>query len=124
MSNKKNKNKNKNKNRTKQIGEKTLKLQDLQDFTVGEIVEQSKRVDQENQDNESVLDKYIRQHRGEIEEAKSKNLDDFIQNEREQIATPDVHSTEGTDNTTELKGTLTSSSEEEKQSVELSEESN
>lgn len=121
MSNKKNKNKNKNKNRTKQIGEKTLKLQDLQDFTVGEIVEQSKRVDQENQDNESVLDKYIRQHRGEIEEAKSKNLDDFIQNEREQIATPDVHSTEGTDNTTELKGTLTSSSEEEKQSVELSE---
>ncbi|WP_313309557.1 cell division site-positioning protein MapZ family protein [Lactococcus taiwanensis] len=121
MSNKKNKNKNKNKNRTKQIGEKTLKLQDLQDFTVGEIVEQSKRVDQENQDNESVLDKYIRQHRGEIEEAKSKNLDDFIQNEREQIATPDVHSTEGTDNTTELKGTLSSSSEEEKQSVELSE---
>ncbi|MGY3735885.1 cell division site-positioning protein MapZ family protein [Lactococcus taiwanensis] len=121
MSNKKNKNKNKNKNRTKQIGEKTLKLQDLQDFTVGEIVEQSKRVDQENQDNESVLDKYIRQHRGEIEEAKSKNLDDFIQNEREQIATPDVHSTEGTDNTTELKGTLSSSPEEEKQSVELSE---
>lgn len=121
MSNKKNKNKNKNKNRTKQIGEKTLKLQDLQDFTVGEIVEQSKRVDQENQDNESVLDKYIRQHRGEIEEAKSKNLDDFIQNEREQIATPDVHSTEGTDNTTELKGTLSSSSEEEKQSIELSE---
>ncbi|QSE76355.1 hypothetical protein JW886_07795 [Lactococcus taiwanensis] len=121
MSNKKNKNKNKNKNRTKQIGEKTLKLQDLQDFTVGEIVEQSKRVDQENQDNESVLDKYIRQHRGEIEEAKNKNLDDFIQNEREQISTPDVHSTEGTDNTTELKGTLTSSSEEEKQSVELSE---
>lgn len=119
MSNKKNKNK--NKNRTKQIGEKTLKLQDLQDFTVGEIVEQSKRVDQENHDNESVLDKYIRQHRGEIEEAKSKNLDDFIQNEREQIATPGVHSTEGTDNTTELKGMLSSSSEEEKQSVELSE---
>ncbi|QDK71638.1 hypothetical protein [Lactococcus protaetiae] len=79
-------NKNKKNNNQKQIGEKTLKLQDLKDFTVGEIVEQSKRVDQENQDNESVLDKYIRQHRSEIEEAKSKNLDEFIQNEREKLS--------------------------------------
>ncbi|KZK08374.1 hypothetical protein AB996_0271 [Lactococcus cremoris] len=92
--NKKNKNKtknnntNKNKNNQKseqQIGEKTLKLQDLQNFTVGEIVEESKRVDKENEENESVLDKYIRQHRGEIEDAKNKNLDEFIQSEREQI---------------------------------------
>ena len=54
--NKKNKNKNKNNNTNKnknnqkseqQIGEKTLKLQDLQNFTVGEIVEESKRVDKE-----------------------------------------------------------------------------
>ncbi|MCT0498341.1 hypothetical protein EFL48_05330 [Lactococcus cremoris] len=89
--NKKNKNKNKNNNTNKnknnqkseqQIGEKTLKLQDLQNFTVGEIVEESKRVDKEN---ESVLDKYIRQHRGEIEDAKNKNLDEFIQSEREHI---------------------------------------
>ena len=48
--NKKNRNKNKNNNNNKpkneqQIGEKTLKLQDLQDFTVGQIVEESKRVD-------------------------------------------------------------------------------
>ncbi|MHA3997638.1 cell division site-positioning protein MapZ family protein [Lactococcus cremoris] len=92
--NKKNKNKNKNNNTNKnknnqkseqQIGEKTLKLQDLQNFTVGEIVEESKRVDKENEENESVLDKYIRQHRGEIEDAKNKNLDEFIQSEREHI---------------------------------------
>lgn len=88
--NKKNRNKNKNNNNNKpkneqQIGEKTLKLQDLQDFTVGQIVEESKRVDKENEENESVLDKYIRQHRGEIEEAKSKNLDEFIQAERTNI---------------------------------------
>ena len=94
--NKKNKNKNKNNNTNKnknnqkseqQIGEKTLKLQDLQNFTVGEIVEESKRVDKENEENESVLDKYIRQHRGEIEDAKNKNLDEFIQSEREHIET-------------------------------------
>lgn len=72
----------KEKKAKKQIGEKTLKLQDLKDFTVGEIVEQSHRVDQENQENESVLDKYIRQHRGEIEEAKNKNLDEYIHQER------------------------------------------
>ena len=92
--NKKNKNKNKNNNTNKnknnqkseqQIGEKTLKLQDLQNFTVGEIVEESKRVDKENEENESVLDKYIRQHRGEIEDAKNKNLNEFIQSEREHI---------------------------------------
>ena len=92
--NKKNKNKNKNNNTNKnknnqkseqQIGEKTLKLQDIQNFTVGEIVEESKRVDKENEENESVLDKYIRQHRGEIEDAKNKNLDEFIQSEREHI---------------------------------------
>ncbi|WP_270331493.1 cell division site-positioning protein MapZ family protein [Lactococcus lactis] len=91
--NKKNRNKNKNNNKNKpkneqQIGEKTLKLQDLQDFTVGQIVEESKRVDKENEENESVLDKYIRQHRGEIEEAKSKNLDEFIQAERTNIEVP------------------------------------
>ena len=90
MSNKNKKNKNNNTNKNKnnqkseqQIGEKTLKLQDLQNFTVGEIVEESKRVDKENEENESVLDKYIRQHRGEIEDAKNKNLDEFIQSERE-----------------------------------------
>ncbi|MCU5753660.1 hypothetical protein OBG91_09185 [Lactococcus lactis] len=65
-----------------------MKLHDLQDFTVGQIVEESKRVDKENEENESVLDKYIRQHRGEIEEAKSKNLDEFIQAERTNIEVP------------------------------------
>lgn len=91
MSNKNKKNRNKNKNNNnkpkneQQIGEKTLKLHDLQDFTVGQIVAESKRIDKENEENESVLDKYIRQHRGEIEEAKSKNLDEFIQAERTNI---------------------------------------
>ena len=42
-------------------------------------------IDKENEENESVLDKYIRQHRGEIEDAKNKNLDEFIQSEREHI---------------------------------------
>ena len=79
------------KKKEKQIGEKTLKLQDLDGFTVGEIVEQSKRIDQENLENETALDKYIRQHRNEIEEAKSKNLDEFIQAEREKLA-PKVES--------------------------------
>lgn len=69
----------------KQIGEKTLKLNDLKDFTVGEIVEKSNRVSKENFENETVLDKYIRQHRGEIETAKSKNLDSFIHSERAKL---------------------------------------
>ncbi|MCT1179632.1 cell division site-positioning protein MapZ family protein [Lactococcus lactis] len=87
MSNKNKKNRNKNKNNNnkpkneQQIGEKTLKLQDLQDFTVGQIVEESKRVDKENEENESVLDKYIRQHRGEIEEAKSEKLQEVSKEE-------------------------------------------
>ncbi|RZI48883.1 cell division site-positioning protein MapZ family protein [Lactococcus kimchii] len=84
---KKNKNKNKNNKNKQQIGEKSLKLQDLQELTVGEIVEKSKQVDKENEENESILDKYIRQHRGEIEEAKSKKLDEFIQSERQSLGT-------------------------------------
>lgn len=72
----------KKKNKEKQIGEKTLKLNDLNDFTVGEIVEKSKRISKNNDENETVLDKYIRQHRGEIEEAKGKELDQFVKVER------------------------------------------
>ncbi|MFC4652159.1 cell division site-positioning protein MapZ family protein [Lactococcus nasutitermitis] len=75
----------KKKNSKKQIGEKSLKLQDMQNFTVGEIVEKSKRVEQENKTNENVLDKYIRQHRDEIEKVKSENLDTFIQDERQKL---------------------------------------
>jgi hypothetical protein len=76
----------KNENKpAEQIGEKNLKLKDLTDFTVGEIVEESKRIDAENKQNESILDKYIRQHRHEIENAKIKNLDDFVAEEREKI---------------------------------------
>lgn len=66
-------------------GEKTLKLKDLQNFTVGEIVEKSKRVDEENDLNESILDKYIRQHRSEIEEAKNKGLENYILSERSKL---------------------------------------
>ncbi|AYG00703.1 cell division site-positioning protein MapZ family protein [Lactococcus allomyrinae] len=107
-------NKNKKNNNQKQIGEKTLKLQDLKDFTVGEIVEQSKRVDQENQENESVLDKYIRQHRSEIEEAKSKNLDEFIQNEREKLSpSEEKEESEEQNVTDDLKETPVSTDKEE-----------
>ncbi|CAM3147681.1 hypothetical protein GHI93_08475 [Lactococcus hircilactis] len=69
----------------KKFGEKTLKLKDLNQFTIGEIVEKSKRVDQENNESETVLDKYIRQHRAEIEEAKNKDLEDYIKSERSQL---------------------------------------
>lgn len=107
-------NKNKKNNNQKQIGEKKLKLQDLKDFTVGEIVEQSKRVDQENQENESVLDKYIRQHRSEIEEAKSKNLEEFIQNEREKLSpSEEKEGSEEQDITDELTENPVSTDKEE-----------
>ena len=41
----------------KNSGEKVLKLGDVSDFTVGEIVKKAQRVDKENSESESVLDK-------------------------------------------------------------------
>lgn len=81
----------KKKNVKKQIGEKTMKLQDLKDFTIGEIVEKSKRVAQENLQSESVLDKYIRQHRSEIEKAKNNELDHYLHAERQKIIADSKH---------------------------------
>lgn len=69
----------------KNSGEKVLKLGDVSDFTIGEIVKKAQRVDKENSENESVLDKYIRQHRGEIEAVKNRALEKYIQTEREKI---------------------------------------
>lgn len=86
MANKKKNKTDKKVENTSQHGEKTLKLDDLKNFTVGEIVEKSKRVTEENEANESVLDKYIRQHRSEIEQAKDKGLEEFIKSERLKIA--------------------------------------
>ncbi len=69
----------------KNSGEKVLKLGDVSDFTVGEIVKKAQRVDEENSESESVLDKYIRQHRGEIEAVKNQALEKYIQTERKKM---------------------------------------
>ncbi len=69
----------------KNSGEKVLKLGDISDFTVGEIVKKAQRVDKENSESESVLDKYIRQHRGEIEAVKNQALEKYIQTERKKM---------------------------------------
>ncbi|MFK4894355.1 cell division site-positioning protein MapZ family protein [Lactococcus petauri] len=69
----------------KNSGEKVLKLDDVSDFTVGEIVKKAQRVDKENSESESVLDKYIRQHRGEIEAVKNQALEKYIQTERKKM---------------------------------------
>ncbi|MBS4459524.1 cell division site-positioning protein MapZ family protein [Lactococcus petauri] len=69
----------------KNSGEKVLKLGDVSDFTVGEIVKKAQRVDKENSESESVLDKYIRQHRGEIEAVKNQALEKYIQTERKKM---------------------------------------
>src|SRR5699024_8865969 len=60
-------------------------LGDVSDFTVGEIVKKAQRVDKENSESESVLDKYIRQHRGEIEAVKNQALEKYIQTERKKM---------------------------------------
>ncbi|MEY8538051.1 cell division site-positioning protein MapZ family protein [Lactococcus muris] len=74
----------------KNSGEKVLKLGDVSDFTVGEIVKKAERVDKENSASESVLDKYIRQHRGEIEAVKNQALEKYIQAERKKMSQEDT----------------------------------
>ena len=74
----------------KNSGEKVLKLGDVSDFTVGEIVKKAERVDKENSESESVLDKYIRQHRGEIEAVKNQALEKYIQAERKKMSQEDT----------------------------------
>lgn len=69
----------------KNSGEKVLKLGDVSDFTIGEIVNKAQRVDKENSESESALDKYIRQHRGEIEAVKNQALEKYIRSEREKM---------------------------------------
>ncbi|GBG97136.1 cell division site-positioning protein MapZ family protein [Lactococcus termiticola] len=82
MSKKKNKNHNTNK---KKQAEKVLKMEDASNLTVGEVLEKTEAINQENAGNANPLDKYIQSHRKEIEEAKNRDLDSFISGEREKV---------------------------------------
>lgn len=66
--------------------EKVMKIEETEGLTVGEVIDKSEQIKQDNANNENTLDKYIRQHRSQIEEAKSQGLDNFIKAEREKIA--------------------------------------
>ncbi|CEN28230.1 hypothetical protein GYQ39_05905 [Lactococcus piscium] len=80
--------------------EKTIALKDVENLTVEQIAVQSDTLASENKDKESTLDRYIRQHRSEIESAKKDRhaktveavnaLDQFVRIAREDANTPDT----------------------------------
>ncbi|MDN6771029.1 MAG: cell division site-positioning protein MapZ family protein [Lactococcus sp.] len=80
--------------------EKTIALKDVENLTVEQIAAQSDTLASENKDKESTLDRYIRQHRSEIESAKKDRhaktveaanaLDQFVRTAREDANTPDT----------------------------------
>lgn len=84
--------------------EKTIALKDVENLTVEQIAAQSDTLASENKDKESTLDRYIRQHRSEIESAKKDRhaktveaanaLDQFVRTAREDAntQTPDLSS--------------------------------
>ncbi|MCJ1993991.1 hypothetical protein GYN24_05285 [Lactococcus piscium] len=77
--------------------EKTIALKDVENLTVEQIAAQSDTLASENKDKESTLDRYIRQHRSEIESAKKDRhsktveaanaLDQFVRTAREDANT-------------------------------------
>ncbi|MGX7048454.1 hypothetical protein RU86_GL001265 [Lactococcus piscium] len=79
--------------------EKTIALKDVENLTVEQIAAQSDTLASENKDKESTLDRYIRQHRSEIESAKKDRhaktveaanaLDQFVRTAREDANTPE-----------------------------------
>ena len=99
--------------------EKTIALKDVENLTVEQIAEKSDTLASENKDKESTLDRYIRQHRSEIESAKrdrhSKTveavnaLDQFVRTAREDANTkePDLS---GVDNNLDVSEALASES--------------
>ncbi|MCJ1995361.1 hypothetical protein GYN67_01475 [Lactococcus piscium] len=95
------------KKRKSTFKEKTIALKDVENLTVEQIAAQSDTLASENKDKESTLDRYIRQHRSEIESAKrdrhSKTveavnaLDQFVRTAREDTNTQ-VPDQSGVDN--------------------------
>lgn len=99
--------------------EKTIALKDVENLTVEEIAAQSDNLASENKDKESTLDRYIRQHRSEIESAKKDRdsktveavnaLDQFVRTAREDANTSDTDLS-GIDNNLDLSETPVSDS--------------
>lgn len=99
--------------------EKTIALKDVENLTVEQIAAQSDTLASENKDKESTLDRYIRQHRSEIESAKKDRhsktveaanaLDQFVRTAREDANTqvPDLS---GADNNLDVSETPVSDS--------------
>lgn len=69
--------------------EATLNFSELSsDLTVGEVQDEANAVENENITTESPLDKYIREHREEVEEVRAgfgKDIDELVKKEREVI---------------------------------------
>lgn len=59
--------------------EKTIALKDAKSLTVEQLSEKTDALTMQNKDNESSLDKYIREHRSEIESAKKVRLEKTIE---------------------------------------------
>ena len=59
--------------------EKTIALKDAESLTVEQLSEKTDALTMQNKDNESTLDKYIREHRSEIESAKKIRLEKTIE---------------------------------------------
>lgn len=59
--------------------EKTIALKDAESLTVEQLSEKTDALTAQNKDNESTLDKYIREHRSEIESAKKVRLEKTIE---------------------------------------------
>lgn len=59
--------------------EKTIALKDAKSLTLEELTEKTDALKTENKDNETSLDRYIREHRAEIESAKKDRLEKTIE---------------------------------------------
>ena len=59
--------------------EKTIALKDAESLTVEQLSEKTDALTMQNKDNESTLDKYIREHRSEIKSAKKIRLEKTIE---------------------------------------------
>ncbi|GFH42285.1 Mid-cell-anchored protein Z [Lactococcus hodotermopsidis] len=87
--------------------EKTLDLKDVEKMTVAEISTKSNHISEENLVMESSLDKYIRQHRSDIESAKkarelkaavtNKELDKLVRTARDEVVSPSEEVSESED---------------------------
>lgn len=107
--------------------EKTIALKDAKSLTLEQLTEKTTALTTENKDNESSLDKYIREHRAEIESAKKDRLektieattalDNFVKTVREDTTNTgnDTLVTEQSVTDTALESDISIDSEEERQ---------